>query len=363
MTVSDPTLDEQLSRFLDDDLTPQERHELEERLSTDPELSARLESLRRLQLAIGALAERDQPPAALDRLVAPRSLESTARTARRRWLHALAAAATVVIAVGVGLQIAKRGGLGDHHDTAGQPRQAAAPTPFALAPLPEGTDDGELGPSARLIQTPPAQPQLDDPPALEPGGPYDAPPTAEQRKSVATVDTPETARKAHPSQELQDHASRLESIDPRAADARDTPTTEGISQRAAPRPASVSRLRYAEEETTHDAPMATTEALSAVPQQLIRIQSVELLFTDDDARRTVPVDIALTMAPGEPTEIDGLHPVDVTVDADGTITSVEPVSEPSAGLAAILDALRGQRLEPLELPAGSHRARVKISSD
>ncbi len=360
MTVSDPTLDEQLSRFLDDDLAPQERRELEERLSTDPELSARLESLRRLQLAIGALAERDQPPAALDRLVAPRSLEQTARTTRRRWLHALAAAATVVIAVGIGLQIAKRGGLGDHHDTAGQPRRATAPTPFPLAPLPEGTDNGELGPSARLIQTPPDQPQLDDPPALEPGGPYDAPPTAEQREPVATRDGPEKAREAPPPQELQGHATSLEIIDGRTTDARGTPAKEGASQRAEPKSGSVSRLRYAEEEMMQDAPIATMKASRATQQQLIRIPSVELLFTEGGAGYTVPIDIALTMAPGEPVEIYGLHPVEVTVDADGTIMSAEPVSEPSASLAAILDALKGQRLEALTLPTGSHEARVKI---
>jgi hypothetical protein len=180
--MMDEATAELLSRLLDGDLDDVERRELEARLDREPGLRSELDSLRRLQAATRAVAERMEPPVELDDAVEQLGAGAVAMPRRRassvvRWLGVaagLALAATVV------LEVARR-----------SPEPTLAPatptqdlgreTPRAEAPRPmlQGTNEQ---PRADVI----SEPELDSS-AASPGAPHPAPAAEEKRR----VDAPE----------------------------------------------------------------------------------------------------------------------------------------------------------------------------
>lgn len=356
MTGREEHLDEQLSRYLDDDLGDEERGALEERLSADPELSARLESLRRLRAAVASLAERDRPPAALDRLVAPRSLARASSRTRRRWLHAVAAAATVAIAVGVGIQIAHKG-PGGSDSPAFAPDSPPAPTPFQLAPLPEGDDDRELSATSRLARTPPEEPPLDDPPALEPGGPYDAPPTGSEDEPTdradGTADVVQTSPAKGVTVDEAESAPTEPTLEVAAADEGPGPSRAASSApEAGGDPSEQTGRRKQRSQSALAAPRGAPVSVA------VWVPEVELRFTDAKTVETVAVDVRITAPPDEGAGLASTVAAEVTVDATGTITAVRAESAPSEAVAALLEALQGHRLRGDAVPLGTHAVRL-----
>jgi anti-sigma factor RsiW len=188
--MMDEATAELLSRLLDGDLDDVERRELEARLDREPGLRAELDSLRRLQAATRAVAERMEPPVELDDAVEQLRTGAVAMPRRRvpsavRWLGVaagLALAATVV------LEVARQ----NPEPTlapAAPTRDLGSETPGTEAPRPTLHAANEQPPADVISGS-----ELDSS-AGSPGAPDPAPAAEEKRR----VDAPE--RPAEPPRE------------------------------------------------------------------------------------------------------------------------------------------------------------------
>lgn len=181
---------ERLSRFLDGDLSPEEEQELRAELETNPTLASELEEMQRLQHAVYTLAAREKPPAELDVLVEPLRRDRVMPRSVRPVYRWLAAAATVVVAVTVGIEIGRQGPVHDPSTLApattsavgtGDDESSGRRGYFRLQPMPRFKEEAEApqGAAEKLLATPPAFPAPDEAPALEVAGPLPEPPGQE----------------------------------------------------------------------------------------------------------------------------------------------------------------------------------------
>lgn len=180
----DETTTELLSRFLDGDLEVGDEARVEGLLASSEEARRELEGMRRVRRALRAVAEGDGPPDKLDRLLEPLRRTVPTRPAVRPAFGWLAAAASVLLAVGVAFQVAR-------HDTAPpaatgpppRPAPQAAPAP-EVAPPPTAArrrDPGELvGAADRFLATPVPQPAVPAPPPVDAVGPLPRSPASEE---------------------------------------------------------------------------------------------------------------------------------------------------------------------------------------
>jgi len=167
------------SRYTDGDLDKAESSRLEAQAETDPELASEISATRELRAAVRTIAERMEPPVALDRVMEPlrQGPPPPARQVRPvyRWLGI---AAAVVLGVTVATEMARR-----------HPGPTPSPTPsqnhriieerdeiFKLAPLPTAVpnDNRPLGAADHLLEEEPALPAASEPAPLEVIGPLNA---------------------------------------------------------------------------------------------------------------------------------------------------------------------------------------------
>ena len=167
-----------LSRYVDGDLGPAETSDLEERLRLDAQLQKDLAALRSLRGTVAAAAERDEPPAELDRLMEPLRRGVPEGPKVRPWLRWAGMAAAAVLAVTVVYEVDQRapGPKLDPRPRGVYQSRAAEPTRrFALAPLPTASTPEEeqpLGAADRLLASPiPEREVAVAPPVLEVLGP------------------------------------------------------------------------------------------------------------------------------------------------------------------------------------------------
>ena len=169
----DEATSELLSRLLDGDLEAADRARLEARLDKEPKLRAELEAMKRLQAATRAVAQRMDPPETLDAMMKP--LRTGAPHAPRRVRPAvrwIGMAAGLALAVTVAMEVARR--TPDPMETTRPGREATTEAPekteiYQLKPLPTSSVPPEeklIGVSERLLASPPADPELDEPEAL-----------------------------------------------------------------------------------------------------------------------------------------------------------------------------------------------------
>jgi hypothetical protein len=201
---------EQLSRYLDDDLSHAEVRELEARLTADPALAAELDALKALKRSVAAVADEMEPPAALDDLMEP--LRSGAPHGHRRIhpvVRVVGIAAGLALAATVVLEVARRGPDETSILTDAPPEAASAPSAdetrvFQLGPLPTSTvpeDDQPVGATDRLLASPPTEPKLDEPVPLEVRGPLSAAEKKAADKGRAQAETPSRSRPPAPATE------------------------------------------------------------------------------------------------------------------------------------------------------------------
>lgn len=172
----DPNTAEQLSRLLDGDLEAADEERLRARLAAEPALAAELESLRRLQQQVQAVADRMEPPASLDATLLP--LQRTAAAPPRRIPPAvrwLGLAAGVALAVTVAVEVSRRPPGPLRPATGRLPAPQETPhQPYQLRPLPTSTipeEERPLGAVDRLLASPPAEAPLPEPEPLDVRGP------------------------------------------------------------------------------------------------------------------------------------------------------------------------------------------------
>ncbi|MEJ2189131.1 MAG: hypothetical protein P8Y93_06880 [Acidobacteriota bacterium] len=167
-----------LSRYLDGDLGPAETRDFEDRLRRDAQLEKDLAALRDVRGAVAAVADRDEPPAELDRLMEPLRRGVPEGPKVRPWLRWAGMAAAAVLALTVVYEVDWRAPapeleprLRDAH----QSRSAEPTRRFALAPLPTASTPEEeqpLGAADRLLASPmPEREVAVAPPVLEVLGP------------------------------------------------------------------------------------------------------------------------------------------------------------------------------------------------
>ncbi len=172
----DETLRELVSRHLDGDLDEAEAARLDERARTDAELAAEIDTGRKLRQAVAALADRMEPPATLDKVMDPLRTSAPAPVRRVRPVYRwLGAAATVVFAVTVVMEVARRNPEPTIRRSSSQrerPMQEREEI-FELAPLPTANPDDRrpLGATDRLLEEEMALPPAPEPAPLEVMGP------------------------------------------------------------------------------------------------------------------------------------------------------------------------------------------------
>jgi hypothetical protein len=172
----DETLRELASRLADGDLDDTEASQLETRAETDPELAAEIDSTKELRSAVRAIANRMEPPAALDRVMEPLRQAPPVPAQRVRPVYRwLGIAAAMVLGVTVALEMARR----NPSPTLTHPvpqRDLSVQKPdeiFKLAPLPTAVphDNRPLGAADHLLEEEPALPPAPEPAPLEVMGP------------------------------------------------------------------------------------------------------------------------------------------------------------------------------------------------
>lgn len=171
---------ESLSRYLDGDLTPSEARAVEERLKNDSELAAELRDIENVQVSLAALAQRDQPPAALDAMMEPLCRSAPLRPGVRPVVRWLGIAAALVLGLSVVMEV-RRQYPAPTNDPRSRRVAQTLPTEsgerFSLAPLPTSSvseEDRPLGAVDRLLASPLPEPILEEPPAFEVLGPLEA---------------------------------------------------------------------------------------------------------------------------------------------------------------------------------------------
>ena len=163
---------EVLSRYIDDDLGPAERRALEEEIRHRPELQSAMDDLLAMKAEVRNLAVKDEPPDTLDDLVRPLRRSGRPRLRQSNLVPIAAVAASILLAVVLGLEVGRHGRLPDPDDPFRQaPREA-----FALKALPEADDSSLVGALEHLMAQPYAVPDLIEPEALIAIGPLPAPP-------------------------------------------------------------------------------------------------------------------------------------------------------------------------------------------
>ncbi len=150
---------ERLSAYLDDEVTPQERAEIDAWLASDPSARAELESLRGVSRAIGNLPRVSAGPELADRVIS--QVEREALLARQEaprslpgkgWLAGLGAAAVLMLAVTIALRsrarMAETAGVDQVLTVAdaenGQPVATAAPQMMSPSVGEESEDIDQL---------------------------------------------------------------------------------------------------------------------------------------------------------------------------------------------------------------------------
>jgi hypothetical protein len=181
--VDDNTM-ELLSRHLDHDLDDSDENRLAVQIEEDQQLRLELESLKRVRAALREMAATEDPPAALDTILAPLVRSPAPAAGARPWLRWLATAAVVVVGLTVVLEVSRRR---SYEPTGNWPARAAERSAtetggrFALAPLPTrapGVEERPRGAAERLLSA--DGPEIDvnssEPAApLEVLGPLEAP--------------------------------------------------------------------------------------------------------------------------------------------------------------------------------------------
>jgi negative regulator of sigma E activity len=145
--IADPTL-ERLSAFLDGDLDPADRAEVERELSAAPELQAALAAMRRSQGMIRQHGSARAPADFAERVLAAVDREPVPISRARGWrrpmgvpveIWALAAAALLVLAVGLKAKTMSFGGTPDIIDD--------SPSPATMAPQTKEDQKAEAKPA------------------------------------------------------------------------------------------------------------------------------------------------------------------------------------------------------------------------
>lgn len=148
---------ELLSRYLDHDLDDSEAHRLTVRIEGDQQLRLELEALKRVRASLREMAATEDPPAAIDTILAPLMTGSAPSAGARPWLRWLATAAVVVLGLTVVLEVSRRR---SYESTGNWPARAAERSAtetagrFALAPLPTrapGVEERPRGAAERLL--------------------------------------------------------------------------------------------------------------------------------------------------------------------------------------------------------------------
>jgi len=177
--MKDETIAEILSRHLDGDLDTNEELELSAKLEAEPDLREELEAMGRIRGSVAALAANEQVPPELDSLVDPLLRGKPEPVVLRPWARWLATAAAVLLGATVVIEVNRRnpGPSVESMAKLREQSQAAEPTErFALAPLPTSSlppEQQPLGAADRLLASPVADVELDDPAALEVLGPLE----------------------------------------------------------------------------------------------------------------------------------------------------------------------------------------------
>jgi hypothetical protein len=172
----DSATNELLSRYVDGDLDDDEVLAFEARLDGDSQLEAELDALRRLTGAITEIAEAIEPPGRLDPLMETLR-RATPHARARAWVQGLAAAAGVVLAATVVVEVARTRDPGTAptiRDLRQVPRDSGEPEVFQLQPLPTSSvpeEEVRLGAADRLVSSPVPEPRLDEPRPLDIVGP------------------------------------------------------------------------------------------------------------------------------------------------------------------------------------------------
>ena len=177
--MKDETIAEILSRHLDGDLDTNEELELSARLEAEPDLRKELEAMRRIRGSVAALAASEQVPPELDSLVDPLLRGKPESVVLRPWARWLATAAAVLLGATVVIEVNRRN-PGPSIESMAKLREQGHPAEpterFALAPLPTSSlppEQQPLGAADRLLASPEADIELDDPAPLEVLGPLE----------------------------------------------------------------------------------------------------------------------------------------------------------------------------------------------
>ncbi len=163
---------ERLSRYVDDDLDPTERKGLEDEIRDQPELRSTLDDLLDLKTRVRFLAEQQNPPDTLDDLVRPLRRSGRPPLRQSNLIPFAAIAATVLLAVVLGLEVGRHGRLSDSDN----PDHQTSREVFALKALPEADDSSLVGALEHLMALPYPEPDLVEPEALLAIGPLPGPP-------------------------------------------------------------------------------------------------------------------------------------------------------------------------------------------
>jgi hypothetical protein len=230
--VIDESTAELLSRFLDGDLEAGEARRLETRLESDPELAAELAALDRIRHGVRSVAAGMKPPEELDLLLEPlRTGEPHGPRRIHPAIRWIGMAAGLALAVTVALEVART--TPDPRDVVRAPTAPPDSEVFQLSPLPTSTvPEGEekLGASDRLLDSPPTEPELDEPEALEVRGPLtlDEKSADASGRDIASPAAPESAQIA-PSEEKARRRAPTKKEAPAAAslDAATLPSRPG----------------------------------------------------------------------------------------------------------------------------------------
>jgi anti-sigma factor RsiW len=191
----DETLRELVSRYADGDLDDAESSRLEARAETDPEVAAEITTITDLRTAVGTIAGRMEPPAALDRVMEPLRQAPPVPAQRARPVYRwLGIAAAVVLGVTVATEMARRNPTPTLSPPSPQQNRPVGEREeiFKLAPLPTAVpnDNRPLGAVDQLLEEEPAIPAAPEPAPLEVMGPLNtAGPSTAAPESLAVEDT------------------------------------------------------------------------------------------------------------------------------------------------------------------------------
>jgi len=172
----DQATEELLSRYLDGDLDDKEIKAFEGRLEYEPELQDALDGMGSLKEAVANIAVSMDPPNALDALMEPLRRSRPKPRGLRHAYGLLAAAATVVIGVGIAFELQRRHPqpvvkYENHGHVVSKSEKDGY---FQLQALPTAVPGEEalLGATDHLLAEPgPESPEAEEPPALVVIGP------------------------------------------------------------------------------------------------------------------------------------------------------------------------------------------------